>query len=104
MSRPVSPTRSGSWRTAPHERAQLEAVHDALVEVVDAWNDAAADEDRGWSNNAICLTLYDDGSGSIGRRRGKDTVEDWHDFDDFEQLVKVLKDGENVAFEEEESR
>lgn len=84
-------------------RAQLEAVHDALTQLVDAWNDAAADEDRGRSNDAICLTLFDDGSGRIGRRRAweRDRVEDWHDFDDLDGLVKVLTEGEGVEFEPE---
>ena len=74
-------------------RTQLEAVWEALVEIVDSWNDAAADEDRGRSNDRICLTLCDDGSGSLGRRSwGIEAVEDWHDFADLDGLLKVFVD------------
>lgn len=77
-------------------REQLEAVVNELVAVVDSWNDAQADDDRGKGNNAICLTLWDDGSGRIGVRRwdGKDglTTEDMHDFADLDGLAKVLDD------------
>jgi len=80
-------------------RSQLEAVHDALVEIIDGWNSSAADDDRGPSNDTICLTLGDDGAGFIGRRSaGQDTVEDWHTFKDLDELVSVLKD-EGVEFD-----
>jgi hypothetical protein len=83
-------------------REALEAVVDALVGVVDSWNGAAADEDRGRSNDAICLTLYDDGSGTIGRRHpGGSEVEDWHQFDTFNELVEKLRDGEGVEVEDD---
>ena len=82
-------------------KAQLEAVHDALVEIIDSWNQAAADEDRGPSNDAICLTLYDDGSGTIGRRTfGIEGVEEFHGFDNFDSFVSILEKGEGVEFEE----
>lgn len=82
-------------------REKLEAVVDALVEVVGSWNDAAQDEDLGRSNDLLILTLADDGSGSVGRRRpdylGPDgqvvrDVEDWHEFADVDGLVRVLRD------------
>ena len=74
-------------------KAQLEAVVEALVEIVSSWNEAAADEDRGPGNDAICLTLGDDGSGSIGRRNWfADSVEDFHDFADLDDLIGILKD------------
>jgi hypothetical protein len=81
--------------------AQLEAVHDALVQIVDSWNDAAADEDRGRSNDALCLTLYDDGSGRLGRRSPGNNyeVEDWHDFSDLAGLLAVLRDAEHAEIE-----
>ncbi len=72
-------------------RNQLEAVVDAFVEIIDSWNDGDVDEDRGRSNNAICLTLWDDGSGKIGRRFSEGhEVEDFHEFDDIIDLVRVL--------------
>ncbi len=82
-------------------RSQLESVFDALVEIIDSWNSAAEDEDRGRSNNLICLTLGDDGSGMVGRRwPGEDRVEDFHQFDDIGDLVRVL-DSEGVEVEPE---
>jgi hypothetical protein len=81
---------------------QLRAVWETLTELVDAWNDAAADEDRGRANNALAVTLYDDGSGRIGRRNWHDgTVDDWHEFNNFEELVVVLRDSEGVEFDPE---
>jgi hypothetical protein len=89
---------------------QLEAVVDALIGIVTSWNRAGADEGCGSSNHAVHLTLFDDGSGRVGRRRfgGEDRngmpqldTEDWHDFRDFGELVKVLHDGEGVEFEGE---
>ena len=87
-------------------KAKLESVIDALVEIVDGWNDAAVDDDRGRSNDKICLTIYDDGSGFLGRRNDYDgpngkttTIDDWHQFDGMEQLINVLKE-EGVEFED----
>lgn len=83
-------------------RRQLEAVHDALAELIDSINDAGADEDRGRSNDALCLTIFDDGSGRLGCRKWFSTgeTEDWSDFDNFDQLVEVLKD-QGVEIDEE---
>lgn len=81
-------------------REQLEVVHGALTELVDSWNDAAADEDRGRGNNALVLVLHDDGSGLIGQKHwGCDDVQPHYEFDNFDELVKALKDGEGVDFE-----
>lgn len=75
-------------------RAQLEAVHDALTEIIDSWNDAAADDDRGRSHDALCLTIDDDGSGRIGRRATWDEgrVEVWHDFNNMDELLQWFID------------
>ncbi len=85
------------------KRTQLEAVHEVLTELIDGLNDAAADEDRGRSNDALCLTVFDDGSGRCGRRShfASNEVEDWHDFDDLAGLAKVLADM-GVEMEDEE--
>lgn len=86
-------------------RKQLEAVHEALTEIIDSWNDAAADEDRGRSNDALVLTLDDDGSGSLGRRVRAweygvpDSVEDLYDFRDVGELLDVLANREGVELE-----
>lgn len=46
-------------------KAQLLKALDALIELIDDWNDLAADEDQGRSNDALILTLADDGSGYL---------------------------------------
>lgn len=87
-------------------KASLESVIDALVEIVDGWNDAAVDEDRGRSNDTLCLTLYDDGSGFLGRRDSYDgpdgervnDIDDWCEFSNIEELVTVLE-SEGVEIE-----
>lgn len=68
-------------------RDQLEAAYDALTDLVAACNRDA--DDRG-VGIALAITLYDDGSGWIGQRRGTE-VQDWYDFDDFNGLVAALK-------------
>jgi hypothetical protein len=75
-------------------RAQLEAVHDALVSIIDGWNDAAVVIGRGRANDALCLTLFDDGSGRLGRRAGWDfrEVQDFHSFDDLDGLLALLRE------------
>lgn len=72
-------------------REQLEAVWDALVGIAGEWN---RDDGTGTRNDFLCLTLADDGSGRLGRRSGlsMSRVEDFHDFDDVDGLVKVLRD------------
>lgn len=89
-------------------RAEIENVLNALAEIIDGWNDAAADEDRGRRNDALCLTVFDDGSGRLGRRcwtysdkpgEPDMDVEDWHDFDDADGLVKLLLD-QGIEFED----
>lgn len=87
-------------------KAQLEAVIEELVAIVDSWNDAQADDDRGRGNDGIVLSLWDDGSGTIGRRRfgiggEPDDFEDWHDFADLEGLIGVLG-AEGTELEEDE--
>lgn len=39
---------------------------EALTDLIDGWNDAGEKPDRGRPNNALCLILWDDGSGRIG--------------------------------------
>ena len=82
-------------------RQQLEAVIEALAEVVSSWNDGKVNEGRG---HGLCLTLYEDGSGRLGMRSSSYAtyVQDTHTFGSFDGLCRVLEDGEGVAFDEEE--
>lgn len=83
-------------------KRELEAVHEELVSIVDGWNDAAADEDRGRANDALCLTLYDDGSGRVGRRLWYENsrVEDFYGFNNLDDLLKALVDNENTEVDD----
>ena len=47
-------------------KQQMVALLETLVEWIDGCNDASQDEDRGRSNDALCLVLWDDGSGKLG--------------------------------------
>jgi hypothetical protein len=47
-------------------KEQLKEAFDLLAELIDSWNDAAADDDRGRDNKVLCLTIWDDGSGRLG--------------------------------------
>lgn len=72
-------------------RKSLEEVVGALASEIDAWNRAAADDDRGPANDAICLTVFDDGSGRIGKRCTFDVIENYFDFDNLDQLCDLMK-------------
>lgn len=86
-------------------RTQLEAIHEALTELIDCWNAAAEDGDRGRAQDALCLTLYDDGSGSLGRRSPHtDQVEDWHTFNDAECLWRLLTEEWGLEGEDDVQR
>lgn len=56
-------------------KTQLTNALDSLVGLINEWNDAAEDGDRGRDNKMLVLTLWDDGSGRIGTAHGyaKDT-------------------------------
>lgn len=43
----------------------LQTTLEGLTDLIDAWNDLADDGDRGRSNNAIALIIWDDGSGRV---------------------------------------
>lgn len=89
-------------RLAADEMERLQAelkrshlnMHEALCQVIDGWNESAEDGDRGRANDAICLTIYDDGSGSLGKRSWPSTVEveDIYEFHDSDGLLKILHD------------
>jgi len=51
-------------------RKQVTTVIEALAELIGDWNDDAMDDDRGRDNNALCLLVWDDGSGQLGTKWG----------------------------------
>jgi hypothetical protein len=90
-------------------KGQIASVMNALTEIVDSWNDAAQDDDRGRSNDLLILTVADDGSGHLGKRHptykgpyGSDVidVEDWHAFKDYEDLFGVFT-AEGITVEDD---
>ncbi len=97
------------WKVAPEieqtpTKAQLAQVFGELVCVIDGWNDAAQDDDRGRDNAALAIVLYDDGSGKVGTAHFLPPIpceptcsvthEQWfneqHSFDNIGQLVEYL--------------
>lgn len=70
---------------------QLTSVIEGLAETVGSVNRAMEDDDRGTGNKAICLTVYDDGSGRIGYRSHGSEVEDIGDFDSAEDAVAAIE-------------
>jgi hypothetical protein len=72
-------------------KAQVEQAFDHLAEVAESWNDCADDGDRGRGNDAVCLLLFEDGSGLLGSVF--DSVENFNtqfSFEDTEQLVNYI--------------
>jgi hypothetical protein len=43
----------------------LQTTLEGFTDLINQWNDAAEDGDRGRANNAIALIIWDDGSGRI---------------------------------------
>ncbi len=70
-------------------RKQLTTVVEALTELIDNWNDDAMDDDRGRDNNALCLLIWDDGSGQLGTQWG-DVFNKQMEFDSPEELADAL--------------
>lgn len=71
-------------------KKDLESVVDGLAELIGEWNQAAEDGDRGAANDALVLTIMDDGSGSLGKRGWGGTVDEIHQFDNAEHLAQLL--------------
>ena len=71
-------------------RQQLVGVVEALIELIDEWNDNAMDGDRGRNNNALCLLIWDDGSGMLGTQFG-DVFNKQMEFDNSEELCQALE-------------
>lgn len=70
-------------------RNQLITVVEALAELVDNWNDSSMDYDRGRDNNALCLLIWDDGSGRLGTQWG-DVFNKQMEFDNPGELADQL--------------
>ena len=56
-------------------KEQIHDFLDALAELINDWNDLAVSEDRGRYNDALCLLIFEDGSGKIGTVSYSDRVE-----------------------------
>lgn len=70
----------------------------AIADVIDALAAHVGRENgnvNGHPLRAVCLTIFDDGSGMIGRRTDRDQVQDYHDFSNAGELVALLR-GEGV--------
>ena len=68
-------------------------LHAALTRFIFDCNQAAEDDDRGPRNDSVTLTLFDDGSGRIGRRLPTcNVVDDWFDFNDADEMIRVLEE------------
>ncbi len=66
-------------------KSQLEAAVTALTEIIGGLNL------KNQRCDALMLTLFEDGSGMVGRRPiGTVEVEDWHNFDDMDGLLTVF--------------
>jgi hypothetical protein len=56
----------GNIENEKHEIKQaLQTTMEALTDLINQWNDAAEDGDRGRANDAIALIIWDDGSGRV---------------------------------------
>lgn len=87
FARVTPPGESDPGFTKQHLREAL----DLLAGLIDSWNDAAADGDRGRDNKALCLTLWDDGSGRLGTVwRHVDEMNTQCGFDNVEELAEYL--------------
>jgi hypothetical protein len=74
------------------DRKQLTEVLHSLVALINEWNDLAEDGDRGRSNDALVLELWDDGSGRIGDSMGTKTeMNVQHQFNTIDELVDYLE-------------
>lgn len=76
-------------------KESLRVGMEILTEIIDQWNDACADEDRGRCNNALGLIIYDDGSGRVVTYTGllgKDFLNTQIEFGDIAEGVERLAD------------
>ena len=71
-------------------KQQLITTLEALAELIYQWNDDAMDEDRGRASDALCLLIWDAGSGMLGTQwRG--VFNKQMEFDNPEGLAEALE-------------
>jgi len=64
-----------------------------LTVLIDEWNESPDPEDRGNSNDALCLLLWDDGSGRVGTvYQAPEKLNEQLQFDNIEGLADYLMD------------
>ena len=74
-------------------KEQFQKALEALTELIDAWNDLGHEHESGHLNNALCLLLWDDGSGRLGTVFGRpETFNEQTEFDSPAGLVDYLAD------------
>ena len=56
-------------------KEQIRDFLESLAALIEDWNDLAVSENRGRDNSALCLVIYEDGSGDIGAVREFDRME-----------------------------
>ena len=80
-------------------KQQLLEVVDSLTQLINDWNDADYEPDeRGRGNNALCIVIWDDGSGKIGTvYKNPQELNVQHTFDTSENLVAYLSPWLEVA-------
>ncbi len=71
-------------------KTQLITTLEVLTELIGEWNIDDADEDRGRDHNALCLLIWDDGSGMLGTQFGA-VFNKQMEFDNSEGLYKALE-------------
>lgn len=73
---------------------QLSVILADLAEALWHWNGVVVDDDRGRDNKALCIALWDDGSGRVGTIYGYSDI-DMNlelEFTDTDQLATYLDD------------
>ena len=76
-------------------KESLRVGMEILTEIIDRWNDACADGDRGRCNDALGLIIYDDGSGRVvtySNFLGEDFLNNQIEFGDIAEGVERLAD------------
>lgn len=83
---------------AKGERTLMNITKEQLINLLNQlthsqflWNDCVASEDRGTSNHALCIVLFDDGSGYVGAVDEQPAEINVHQrFDKTEELADYL--------------
>jgi|SaaInlStandDraft_4_1057021.scaffolds.fasta_scaffold54403_1 hypothetical protein len=76
-------------------KESLRVGMEILTEIINQWNEACADGDRGRGNDALGLIIYDDGSGKVvtySRFLGEDYLNKQIEFADIAEGVDRLAD------------